>query len=155
MGPELVTVTDRVPVPRSFVSSRENSRWKAYREARMTKDFYPLLDASKARRIIRMGRSTITLLVNLLTGHNNLAYHTTECPALESRRREIFLDKPPFRGATWSLASILKFAASPGLERIIGGGDLVDDALETSIETSSSGIKSVAYKLGLASGHPL
>ena len=53
------------------------TRWVDYPVARQTKQFYCGPSSSKAKFVLKLGRWDLSLFVSLITGHNNLNYHTS------------------------------------------------------------------------------
>ena len=143
-------------VPMAAVKSQLNSviykrwgiAWVNYNHARQTKQFYGQPSASKAARVLRLCRIEMTRFINIVTGHNNLAYHrsltdvngnyvsglcslcgeeketffhwASECPALFMSRLETFGDRLPDERLGWSVRELLRFSY---LSRI---GHLID-----------------------------
>ena len=52
-----------------------NNRWKERTDCRQTKLWYPQLHLSKSAQLCRLTRPALSLLVQAVTGHNNLGYH--------------------------------------------------------------------------------
>ena len=119
---------------KSYMYKQWENRWLSYGEARMTKEFYPNLCPSKANKVLSMCKFNITKYINAITGHNELAYHRslihpelsstcglcgqgretfyhliTDCQALDSWVRTVFLDKPPISGEKWTVRNVMKF----------------------------------------------
>ena len=103
----------------------------------MTKQFYPDLRSRNAKHVLKLGRNALSKFINLVTGHNELAYHRslcdendnidnccsfcntdretffhfiTECPALWRQRNDTFLDKPPDTGQPWEVQALIRFS---------------------------------------------
>ena len=51
------------------------SIWLNQKQARMTKQFFPVIDNNMSKNIYTYNRKDVTLLVGLITGHNDLNYH--------------------------------------------------------------------------------
>ena len=144
-----------IPLPQSHLNELIKSyaynvwenRWQSYPHARMTKQFYPKLKPHQAKHVLKLGRYNTTKFINLITGHNELAYHAslcnntdysccsfcntseetffhlvTECPSLRITREDIFLDQPPDTGFDWKVKQILKFSNLPVIDRLIAWG---------------------------------
>ena len=109
------------------------SHWKKYPFAKHTKAFYGTPDRSKVGSVLALGRGMLSLFLNFVSGHNNLAYHlskeeeevdpgcrycntsvettlhwATNCPTLMSLRTDCFLDIPPCDGE-WEVANLVRF----------------------------------------------
>ena len=67
----------------SFVYKRWGIAWVDYNHARQTKQFYGQPSASKAGRVLHLCRMEMTHFINIVTGHNNLAYHRSLADWLE------------------------------------------------------------------------
>ena len=144
-----------LPLPKSFITAQIDkqvyekweNRWVNYSHARMTKQSYPKLIPNNAKHVLRLGRFNLTKYINLVTGHNELAYHAsvcdntlcsnctfcntseetffhlvTDCPSLRLTRESIFLDKPPDTGFPWKVKDLLKFSCVPKIEKLIEWG---------------------------------
>jgi ribonuclease HI len=109
-------------------------RWKSDSRYWMTKQFLTKPDKSAGRRACQLSKSSLSRLIQLITGHNFLSYFQfkldstinplcrmceesnetffhllTDCPALEVKRREWFLDKPPITDC-WKPGELLRFS---------------------------------------------
>ena len=96
------------------------TQWQAQSEYRMTKQFLTQPNKQAGIRAVNLSKSSLSRLIQIVTGHNFLSYFQYKldptvnplcrmcgeenetfyhlvscCPALECRRREIFLDRPP------------------------------------------------------------
>ena len=109
-------------------------RWRLDPGYWMTKQFLTKPDKAAGIRACQLSKSSLSRLIQLITGHNFLSYFQfkldptinplcrmceeknetffhllTECPALEVKRREWFLDKPPMTD-NWRPGELLSFS---------------------------------------------
>ena len=117
-------------------------RWENHPTCRQTKQFCPLPDAARGKRFLKLARSQLSLLVKLLTGHNNLSYHAskidptiydmcsfcdeeketffhlvTECPSFRVTRQEIGIIESDNK--TWTQERLLELARVPAIEALL------------------------------------
>ena len=150
-GSEKEQVDFELRCPKSELSLRVEThirkewdqRWKNYKEARQTKQFYRHQSASTAKYLHKYWRWKITRFINIITGHNNLAYHAslqepdysdctfcnteketffhfvTECPALWQSRRDFFLDYIPSDDMEWKVQDLIDFSNIPAIDRLL------------------------------------
>jgi ribonuclease HI len=110
------------------------NRWLATDKYRMTKQFLTRPNAGSGRRVLQLSKSSLSRLIQIVTGHNFLSYFQfkldstinplcrmceeenetfyhliTQCPALETTRRDVFLDSHPVTD-DWKPGEILKFS---------------------------------------------
>ena len=115
--------------------------WVGYSGARMTKQFYPRPDKNKPKTLLRLGRQELTLMVNAVTGHNELPHHVSlcgeaetgvcshcgeqegtfyhllmDCPVFTSLRLKIFGLDAPCADGKWNTGKVLKFARYQAVE---------------------------------------
>ena len=114
------------------------------------------LDKNKAKGILRLSRSNLTLLIRAITNHNFLGAHQnkvdtnistcyrfceeenetfvhllTDCRVLRQTQQDIFLDTPPLEQSdwSWSIKKVLQFINSPSVLHALAtksGMSLVD-----------------------------
>jgi hypothetical protein len=109
-------------------------RWKQDAGYRMTKQFLSKHDKMAGRRACNLSKSSLSRLIQLVTGHNFLSYFQskldstinplcrlceqtnetffhllTDCPALAVKRRTWFLDRPPTTD-NWRPRELLSFS---------------------------------------------
>ena len=116
--------------------------WRNEPTCRQTKLFHPLPDRNKSKRYLKLARSQLSILVQITTGHNALAYHVskqdpkvdpkcslcleadetfyhfiTDCPRLRQTR----VDKgvQDFSSETWNTEHLLEFAKTPAIEMLL------------------------------------
>lgn len=115
--------------------------WKNSTPYRQSKQFFPQLSEQNSEDLLKLSRIKLGTVVKFLTGFNRLKAHAsncalilddscrhceeereeafhliTECPALDVKRREIFLDKLPF-GGDWSVKNLVKFIDIPSVSK--------------------------------------
>ena len=121
------------------------NRWRNYKHARKTKLFFDAPAPRKTNALIKLTRGKLSMMVTLLTGHNNLAYHTslcdesltdgctycntsaetfhhllTECPAFIHSRADIFGAYELDRGRmTWRVDQVVEFAGQRRIEDLL------------------------------------
>lgn len=125
-----------------------SQRWKSSTEFRQTKLFFPEIDRKKSEILGKLDRKTLSLMVQVLTGHNRLNYHEskvntmqedsscrfcqwedetswhliTECPAFWRSRMDIFghtlLDCTP----EWKVSQLLAFVQKTKMEKLLNPG---------------------------------
>ena len=125
-----------------------NQRWISSSEFRQTKIFFPALDRKKSSSLISLGRQDLGLLIQIITGHNNLKYHQSKidplqqdsscrycqwdeetaahlvcsCPALWNSRLECFNDTFLEETPEWKLGQLLKFCSKTKMQELLNPG---------------------------------
>ena len=119
-----------------------SSDWKEEQTCRQTKQFHPIPDSNRSKNIIKLARSQLSLYIKIVTGHNNLAYHTskldptidpqcglceeepetfyhfiTNCPRLWQTRKDTGIDEED--SETWTPERLLEFARVPAIEALL------------------------------------
>jgi ribonuclease HI len=109
-------------------------RWQTDPMCRMTKEFFSVPNKSKSKMILRHGKSTVSRLIQIITGHNFLSYYQSKidkginpmcrqcgeenetfyhllvhCDAFEGVRRSIFMDAA-VDGSNWKPGDLLQFS---------------------------------------------
>ena len=109
-------------------------RWKRDPGYWMTKQFLTKPDKAAGKRACNLSKSSLSRLIQLITGHNFLSYFQfkldptinplcrmceeanetfyhllIDCPALEVKRREWFLDQPPVTD-NWKPGELLSYS---------------------------------------------
>ena len=128
-----------------FIRKEWDNRWTNYPLARQTKQFYSHQSKLKAKKLLKNSRGRVSKFVNIVTGHNDLAYHTsladpenfsdgctycnidretffhwtTDCPAFWLSQRKIFLDKVPDADMEWNIEDLFRFSEIPAVERLL------------------------------------
>lgn len=123
-----------------------NQRWIQSHDCRQTKQWFPTLDKSKSERLVNLDRSTLGLVVQLITGFNGFMYHESniakeevdstcrlcledtetswhivcECPALWRLRREIF-NTHYISKLKWSVKHILNLVKNTQVKDMLKG----------------------------------
>ena len=122
------------------------TRWNKYPFALHTKQFYKKPDKSKACKVMNLNKHDVSLLINFVSGHNNLAYHLSKeddevnptcwycntddetavhwapnCPTLQLLRVDTFLDVSPCDD-DWSVDQMIKFIKSPLIRNPLENG---------------------------------
>ena len=137
-------------------------QWDKYPHARMTKQFYSFPCKSKAKILGKLDRQEMTRFINIVTGHNNPAYHAskasndpefdngcrfcntseetffhwvTDCPALHDLRQQYAILPIDRDKQHWSIDRLLAFSHDSRLTNIIDGDTSYNCTLET-VETS-------------------
>jgi ribonuclease HI len=144
-------------------------RWKRDPGYWMTKQFLTKPDKAAGRRACHLSKSSLSRLIQLITGHNFLSYFQfkldstinplcrmceeanetffhllTDCPALEVKRREWFLDQPPTTD-NWKPGELLSFSLEEPINSWITDRDylmeqpLLELDINYSITDSDSG----------------
>ena len=128
----------------TLIMQEWNLRWTTDTQYVHTKIFYPEVDISKTKHILRHSRSYVQTLVRAITGHNFLAKHQnrignpvapecrlceenfetfihliTEYPRLKQAREDIFLDTPPDDKGQWKMGLIFKFIYSTVVNELL------------------------------------
>ena len=62
-----------------------NLRWQTQPDCRQTFQFFPCVDRSKSKEIIKMSRKDISILIRYLTGHAHLRRHDKICDTMQPR----------------------------------------------------------------------
>ena len=156
MGTTRFNMTVDVPYPvkwaKSLIAENThktwNQEWWDYPHARQTKIWFPYIKKKISKGLIKLSRQELGLLVQLLTGHNRLRYHSSkidpsldptcrkcreeaestwhvlgDCPSLMSWRLQSFnchfLDNIP----DWDLAQFRGFVAKAKLAELNKGED--------------------------------
>ena len=71
--------------------------WSAYKEARMTKQFFHTLSPGLSRSIMELSRGDLTTIVTMVTSHNDLRYHSSlRDPNVRPECRLCGLDRETF-----------------------------------------------------------
>jgi ribonuclease HI len=116
------------------IRNRWRQRWQEQDKYRMTKQFLSGPDRQAGKRACNLSKSSLSRLIQLITGHNFLSYFQfkldptinplcrmcseenetfyhllTDCPALELLRRETFLDQPPITD-NWKPWELINFS---------------------------------------------
>ena len=129
---------------KTWLYDKWSDRWNLYKEARQTKQFFSGPELSKAKALLKLSRWEISNFLGLVTGHNNLNYHSslidpniedscrfcckeretffhwaTECPNLYTYRTDCFLDQVVCNDMKWSVRDVLKFANKPELNEAL------------------------------------
>ena len=107
--------------------------WKNYNPCRQTKSFYPTPSTGKYKQTSQLSRSSLSTLIQIITGQNNLNYvssviipgHTdlcrfcveeqetfihllNECPAFYQRRLALLNGAPVIGTLPWKPRTLLK-----------------------------------------------
>jgi hypothetical protein len=115
----------------TFFSFLWLTRWRADPACRQTRFWLPYPNSKISAQILNLSRSEAAMVIQFITGFNNLNYHSwnkkeintqlcrlclesseqaihlaDECPAIQSIRLEIF---GPFGPQDWKLIDMLKF----------------------------------------------
>ena len=124
-----------------------NTRWKNSPEYRQTKQWFPIIDKAKSKRLIKQDRTSLSYIVQLVTGHNRLRYQeyiinketspfcrrgckvnetsyhiVTECPAFWRMRAEVFKIHHTIEGSIeWSVQQIVKIVKNSQIIALLEG----------------------------------
>ena len=110
----------------------------------MTKQFYPKLDPTRAAHVLHLSRSDSTRYINLVTGHNELAYFAslsdesvysgcsfcntsdetffhlaTDCPSFHQSRLDIFNTDLPLEDENWKVKDLIRFSLLTPIDSIL------------------------------------
>jgi len=111
-----------------------NLRWQNRNDCRQTKHWFPVLHRSNSRQILRLDRTTFSLMVQIITGHNFMKRHSSlvdpdeeaecrlcledeessfhifaECPALARLRQMCFGCPVQSAPLIWSTRQVVSF----------------------------------------------
>ena len=121
--------------------------WLSHNTCRLSKNFLPFPSKNKSKEILKLSRSQMRRLIEVITGQNNLNYVqskvnqglTTElcrfceeeeetfahllndCPCFNTYRRDLLHNKPVINTIKWKATMLIQFS------RI----DVIDEALTT------------------------
>ena len=152
-GTEQAQICENAPkIPESMVKMRFRLKfdtlwqqeWTVRTDCRQTKQWFPLLDKSRAFMILHQGRKAISWMVQLITGHNFMKRHESlvqdnadnecrlcledeettlhimaECPALAAVRLQVFgipFQSIPLR---WSIREIVSFVRGASIDSLL------------------------------------
>ena len=116
--------------------------WSTNNTCRLSKNFLPYPDKNKSKEILKLSRSQMRRLLELITGQNNLNYVQSkiypnliselcrfceeeeetfahlinECPCFNTYRREILNKKPIIKTLKWKPKTLLDFSYIPAIE---------------------------------------
>ena len=140
------------PVPKNTIKKLLNEaayqqwqkNWNTEKTCRQTKQFFDLIDSNKSKKILKLGRMRLSVLISLITGHNNLAYHSyvqdntidptcrlceeapeaffhfvNDCPRLRQLRQEIFRNEPIEGTHSWAIGRILELSQVPAIDALL------------------------------------
>ena len=122
--------------------------WSTNSTCRLSKNFLPYPDKNKSKEILKLSRSQMRRLLELITGQNNLNYVQSkiypglvselcrfceeeemfahlinECPCFNTYRRETLNNKPIIRTLEWKPKTLLDFSYIPAIEEALRFGD--------------------------------
>ena len=148
-----------LPMPQCFVKDKLarkmttewKMRWSGYEHARLTKQFFPNLNKKMSRQILNLSRLRTSLVVTMITGHNDLGYYTNlcnpdhdaacsfcntsnetffhliaECPAFLETRLQITGSYVTTQGL--DISHVLAFLKVPAIERMVTAEWCLDDS---------------------------
>ena len=120
-----------------------NQRWRSGTDCRQTKFWFPEVNRKNATNLIKLSRKDLSLMVQMITGHNRLNRHESvvnhegdptcrlcledeetswhiisECPALWRNREQIFGQKFLDLNPEWNVNQLQKFAIAAKLEKL-------------------------------------
>ena len=122
--------------------------WSTNSTCRLSKNFLPYPDKNKSKEILKLSRSQMRRLLELITGQNNLNYVQSkiypglvselcrfceeeeetfahlinECPCFNTYRRETLNNKPIIRTLEWKPKTLLDFSYIPAIEEALRFG---------------------------------
>ena len=151
-GSELESIPVVTPTPVSYMAGILKEKiegqwfreWTDYQHARQTKQFFSGPYQKISKEILSLSRRGVGHIVRLISGHNNLNYHShkrdpvnttsnlcrfcgdsietfhhfiTDCPRFLTQRKDIFLDYagPQLQWGGWNLEAVLRFAKLPDI----------------------------------------
>ena len=123
---------ETLKIVEDLIQQEWDLRWQDDKQYIHTKFFFPHINTTQSKHILKYSRGYVQLLVRAMTGHNFLAKHQnrignavapecrlceedfetfihllTTCPRLSETRQEVFLDKDP--AEEWKPHKIIKF----------------------------------------------
>ena len=150
-----MTPNNAISVPKSFIKNKIREamygewqqRWDNDPTCRQTKIFFKNIDIDRSKKIIKMSRSSVSRLSQIITGHNNLLYHLSNqepelssiCRLCDESRETFFhliyececterisfdiMGKDFFEEAhTWVVGRILEFSHIPAIDALLFPG---------------------------------
>ena len=119
------------------------ARWQARPDCRQTKQWFPSVDKHQSQRLMHLDRDTLSIMVQLITGHNHLRRHSAlvdpdeesecrlcledeessfhivaECPALARARQSVLGHHVLASPLTWSVLQVLGFLREAHIEHL-------------------------------------
>lgn len=127
-----------------------NKLWQKNRTCRMTKIFYPKIAYRKAKQLTFLNRQDSRLLIEIVTGQNNLNYiqnkvrgtddlcrlceeneetfdHlVNDCPCITTLRLNYFGHGKIQESHNWQIRKLLQFSKEPQIDGVLGGQNNLD-----------------------------
>ncbi len=122
-----------------------SATWAQRKDCRQTKQWFPTVDISKSSSLLKLDRTLLSQLVQLITGHNFLkrhealvskdednlcrlceeeeesSYHIiTECPALARVRFEILGTTSLVDPSDWSVNQVIRLLREASVDDLMG-----------------------------------
>jgi len=119
------------------------SRWQARTDCRQTKIWFPEVNKPYSQRLMHLDRTTLSIMVQIITGHNFLRRHSSlinpdeesecrlcledeessfhivaECPALARPRLQVLGSSILAEPLTWSVTQVLSFLQEAHIEHL-------------------------------------
>ena len=153
-------ILNKIEIPRPKSSAKKklqewsiknwNNEWKKYPVACRSKIWFPVIDRKKSEGLLKLSRTDLGLMIQLLTGHNRLGYHKAkvdpsldptcrfckcgpestwhivcDCPSLmdwrlQSFKQHLIREKCP----KWELKQFINFVRMAKLEELNKGDDI-------------------------------
>ena len=124
-----------------------DQRWSHSNEYRQTKQWFPMTNSAKSKRLVKLDRKSLGYIVQLITGHNRLRYQESlmnhevsslcrvgckvdetswhivcECPAFWQLRAEVFNTYHDIRSPLkWSAKQIMKLVRNTQIIDLLEG----------------------------------
>ena len=148
-------VEEKIPHPKRMalgiieeaIKKLWDQRWSQSKEYRQTKQWFPMTNSAKSKRLVKLDRKSLGYIVQLITGHNRLRYQESimnheasslcrfgckvdetswhivcECPAFWQLRAEVFNTYHDMRSPLkWSANQIMKLVGNPRVIELLEG----------------------------------
>ena len=123
------------------------NRWDNETTCRQTRIFFKIIDKQRSKNILKMSRSNVSKLSQMITGYNNLMYHLSnqepmlsslcrlcengtesffhliyECECTERLSLEIMGQEFYEESHTWAVGRILEFSNIPAIDALLFPG---------------------------------
>ena len=117
------------------------AKWNLYKHCRQTKNFYPIPSPQLYRKTAQLSRSSLSTLIKIVTGQNNLNYLTNkifpeltdqcrfceeeeetfihllnECPVFNTFRNDLLKGSLVVGTVDWDPRVLVRFAQHPDIE---------------------------------------
>ena len=115
-------------------------KWEKYKHCKHAKNFYPVPDPALQKKILNLSRESLSTLIKITTGQNNLNYIThkidpniselcrfceeenetfihllNECPVFNTNRLTLLKGLQVTNTTEWTPSTVVKFAKIPAI----------------------------------------